>query len=519
MATSKNTALIAPAINEERKQQYEFINENEEFIGKSSGELKVCFVKDGGNYNGRTAELMNANHFLVVIFSAEFERLNDAPAIDIIHLWPKRGKNRILVERDETDYTAADPENITIYEPRYLYKSYAEIINFCKAKDDERSIYYSMFDNCHKFCIDFAKHCEIDYSDINFTDMEGTLYGIVNFVKFCAFCINNHHHRGYVYSIMFFVWSIFSAIWWCQIHSFKDSFKTQFDSCATGTFFILFASLITFCIIRGYPSLYKREMTDKNSNYFLSFWAFLYFLGGICYWFGGLAVTAAFLQRLMPVCHDLSLPHKGYCSAFAGVWFTECSLVGITAIMFAADIWTKALNFAAFRKFFNLSLLAFVSLVGFFCYAILATKMEHINVDQGRSSLGAVAAAYFFLFCISSGYIGWNVYKYYVVNEDRDFHWGKRIFVDVSCIVCTVFFGLILISGYFAIGSFQSQSIGKSALETTELHEHLLAVYWIGMAFFYVFYLFIILGDMAIGVPEHIDIQRQWQQRVEDNSD
>eukprot|EP01084_Bolivina_argentea_P257859 434518_1 len=514
--SSFDSLLVTNFNNEERKSQYPDIKENPEFANKSDGQLKMVFAKRGTNCRSRMAELFNANHFMVLVFDGTVGKIKDANTIDILHLiYNRRGINRIFVQQLGTASEVMElkkDRSFKIYESHTIWsKSYVELIEFCQKKDDERSPYIPYGDNCHNFCIEFAKFCEISYSEINFTGMEGIVYGLIRLIKFCNYSIAYHGYRVYIYCIMFLLWSILATAWWSQIHSFQNEFKSQFDSCATGTYFILFSSFITIIHVLCDPYYYE----PGNERFITKFCAVLFIVGGICYWFGGLAVTGVIYQTLHPICQNLSLAHKGYCSAFAGVWFTECSLIGVTSIAFGIDMVYKIFNYAIFRKFFNLGLLWFTSLVGFFCYAILSTKLRDIH-DSGQTSIGAVAAGYFFIFVISSFYICWNGYKYYQVNIDKDYKWGERIIGDALCMLCTIFFGLIIICGYWAMTSYQSTSIEKAVLYGTGLNATYLAVYWVGIAFFWVFFLFIILSDMQLGTPESIDILREWDE-VEDD--
>eukprot|EP01083_Nonionella_stella_P059450 155515_1 len=500
---SSTTPILVPHLETaERNAKYSRINENPAFLSPSRG-INLVFCKSGSAPRGRVAQLFSANHFFILVFSSEYDNVKDADTIDIFHLMPHRGINRILVhEVDREDLESSD--DVTIYSTHTIRsKSYKELIDFCKAKDDKRAQYFTVANNCHKFCIDFAKYCDIEYGEINFSGMEGCLYGVVNIVQFCHFCVAYHGYRLYVYCTMFFLWSIFATAWWSQIRSFDNPFKSQFDSCATGTYFILFASFLTIIL----------AICDckKSCALGMNLCAVLFIVGGICYWFGGFAVTGIIRKTLDPVCHRLPNVNTGYCSAFAGIWFTECSLVGLTSIVFGVDMMVKVLNFEIFRRFFNLALLWFTSLVGFFCYAILSTNVPNIKEDAGKMTLGAVAAAYFFMFVISSFYICWSGYKYYVVNHNSDTRWGDRIILDISSIICTCFFGVMLICGYWAMTSYNNTSIERSLLNETDFNHGYLAVYWVGMSFFWMIFLLIVLSDMHIGVPQSVNIRAGWE--------
>eukprot|EP00487_Bulimina_marginata_P002228 TRINITY_DN15218_c0_g1_i1.p1 TRINITY_DN15218_c0_g1~~TRINITY_DN15218_c0_g1_i1.p1 ORF type:complete len:104 (-),score=3.62 TRINITY_DN15218_c0_g1_i1:91-402(-) len=88
----------------------------------------------------------------------------------------------------------------------------------------------------------------------------------------------------------------------------------------------------------------------------------------------------------------------------------------------------------------------------------------------------------------------------------------SRICIDISCLICAMFFGLILISGYWAISSGNSSSIEKTVLDQTSLNKTYLAVYWVGMGFFWIFFLFIVISDMHIGIPQSVYIKRAWDE-------
>eukprot|EP01084_Bolivina_argentea_P003724 7026_1 len=502
---SSATSVIVPNLGTALTDGCSDIQENDEFINKKAGELHIVFVKHGSNHRNRCAELLAAHHFMIFMFPSELQSIKDATTMDKIHLtYDDFHFNKIKVtsfSQNEFQKEYSDEFITKLNNPHTIYnKSYWEIIQFCKAKNDEKSVYHRKADNCHKFCIDFATFCNVDYDEINFTKMEGCWYGFISFIKFCSFCISDTYYRGFIYSLMFFLWSIFATAWWSQINSFNNSFKSPFDSCATGAYFILFASFINMIALYCFDG--------RCTNILCSI---LFIVGGICYWFGGFAVTTIFNKTLHSECDHLSLPHKGYCSAFSGMWFTECSLIGVSSVIFGIDIWIKVLKYRIFRKFVNFGLLSFVSLVGFFCYAILSTNLKNIQNHNGKGSLATIASAYFFIFCISTFYVIWVGYKYYAVNEQQydsasRHRWGReRTAIDIICVICTVFFGFILVCGYWAISS--HPTINKSALDGTNLNETYLTVYWIGMSLFWIFYLFIIISDMHIGTPQSFNIR------------
>ena len=142
------------------------------------------------------------------------------------------------------------------------------------------------------------------------------------------------------------------------------------------------------------------------------------------------------------------------------------------------------------RLFVNLGLYTFISLVGFFCYAVQSTsKPKFTDGKRYNGATGAIAAGYFFIFLLLVIY--WLLTCVTPLRERF-----KTPLMEFIFTILFVFFALILVIGYWAqAGDFKKQPPFYNFKEYGRQY----AGYMVGISFVNLFMCFFFACDIQMG--------------------